>query len=186
MMWQKLGRCWQLWDEKHVKDWIALSSPEWSRPRCPELVAGSREHVVVVVMESVYGTWESTYIGHMVVVGITLSHPPSKMATSSSPQKRKKKKKHKGKGEKWWKMNSKKMSRVWWTKKQWKSTKTVEPKMKARDQIWIRKTQARSIPPPPFRNNVLVVDESNLGPWGLSWGPISEGLDPNQALRVRE
>ena len=29
---------------------MTLSSPRWSRPRCPELVAGSRKQVEVVVM----------------------------------------------------------------------------------------------------------------------------------------
>jgi len=36
---------------KHAfKGRSTLSSPRWSRPRCPELVAGSGKHVEVVVM----------------------------------------------------------------------------------------------------------------------------------------
>jgi len=49
-----------------VKVRSTLSSPRWSRPGCPELVAGSGKQVEVVVM--VYQHTVST-VGHVVVVG---------------------------------------------------------------------------------------------------------------------
>jgi len=46
---------------------ITLSSPRWSRPRCPELVAGSGKHVEVVMWSN--DVQEVSTIGHVVVVG---------------------------------------------------------------------------------------------------------------------
>jgi len=57
------GSTWGNADSGEVKSVfkgrMTLSSPRWSRPRCPELVAGSGKHVVVVVVKAMYDTWES-------------------------------------------------------------------------------------------------------------------------------
>jgi len=46
---------------------MTLSSPRWSRPGCPELVAGSGKQVEVVVMGLT--TYRMSTVGHVVVVG---------------------------------------------------------------------------------------------------------------------
>ena len=59
---------------------------QWSRPRCPELVAGSGEHVVLVLVLS-NDVQQVSRLGHVIVGQVTLLHvPTSKMVTSLSPR----------------------------------------------------------------------------------------------------
>ena len=46
-----------------VKVRSTLSSPRWSRPRCPELVAGSGKHIEVVMSTDIHGNLPT--MGHV-------------------------------------------------------------------------------------------------------------------------
>jgi hypothetical protein len=51
---------------------VDIPQDRWSGPRCPELVAGSGKHVVVVMVA--YDVQDVSTLGHVVVGQVTLSH----------------------------------------------------------------------------------------------------------------
>ena len=97
----------------------------WSRPRCPELVAGSGKHVEVVMWSN--DVQEVSTIGHVVVVGSPYHMYPLQNGDSSSPCK---KEKHKTQRKR--KPTKRKMSRVWRMRKKEKGNKTENTKTKAK------------------------------------------------------